>query len=376
MLAFTNSLKRITRKSSQKNKKHGILSHLFKILTIFETKGAHLKISGSIYSDKRGDWRQSLEDLHNNQADMIHVDCNDDPAVLDDIILFKENSELPIDLHLITDEPEKYLAQLKKTPVEYITLQHEELKKNPTQFLNAITGKKGLAITSNTSIDVFDEYADLYDFILFMATVPGQSGGQFDASNFAKIRAFQNKYPNKKVHVDGGVNAEVSFILRNMGVYSSVSGSYLFNAESMGAAMMNLKNNEISSQFKVKDIMRTLDETPTVDENTAFTDVLTSIDEGKMGATMVVDADKKLAGIISNADLRKALTAAYPDMANITVKATLNATPVTINEKNTVAEMLSTIKKQTFPIMYLPVVDDHKKLVGSVTFMNLIKGEL
>lgn len=335
-----------------------------------------MKISASIYSDKRGDWQQSIEDIHNNHADMIHVDCNDDPKVIEDIAQFQSKTKLPIDLHLITATPEHYLEALQKVNVEYITLQYEDLQNDPSDFLSKLEAKKGLAITSNTPINVFDQYADQFDFILFMATIPGQSGGQFDASNFAKIRAFQAKYPNKKVHVDGGVNAEVSFILRNMGVYASVSGSYLFNAESMGAAMLNLKNNEVASHYKVKDIMRSLDETPSVHANATFNEILQSIENGRMGVTMVVDANNNLEGIISNADVRKALLQYYPDVASIKVVDMNNSSPVLITENSTVEEMLKHIKKQSFPIMYMPVVNDKNQLTGSLTFMNLIKGEL
>ena len=92
-----------------------------------------------------------------------------------------------------------------------------------------------------------------------MATIPGESGGKFDKSNFTKIREFSQLYPDKKIHVDGGVNAEVSFILRNMGVYLSVSGSYLFNSVSIGSALLNLKLNEVESHFLVKDFMQKTD---------------------------------------------------------------------------------------------------------------------
>jgi len=75
------------------------------------------------------------------------------------------------------------------------------------------------AFTTHTGIEVFDDYPQ-FDFILIMATVPGQSGGVFDKINFEKIRKFRKQYPIKSIHVDGGVNGEVSFILRNMGVSS------------------------------------------------------------------------------------------------------------------------------------------------------------
>ena len=116
--------------------------------------------------------------------------------------------------------------------VEYITFQYEN-SIGPLVIPDEITGKRGLAITTPTSVKVFDKYSDM-DFILIMATIPGQSGGVFDQKNFSKIRQFRRTYPRKSIHVDGGVNAEVSFILRNMGVSSSVSGSYLFGESSVG----------------------------------------------------------------------------------------------------------------------------------------------
>jgi len=83
----------------------------------------------------------------------------------------------------------------------------------------------GLAITSETSIDVFKKYQH-FDFVLFMTTSPGKSGGTFNKNNFGKIRQFKSLFPEAKVHVDGGVNDEISFVLRNMGVSLIVSGSY------------------------------------------------------------------------------------------------------------------------------------------------------
>ena len=63
-----------------------------------------------------------------------------------------------------------------------MTFQVENLKE-PLEIPTSITGKKGLAIITPTPISAFDPYVD-FDFILIMATIPGQSGGVFDKINF------------------------------------------------------------------------------------------------------------------------------------------------------------------------------------------------
>lgn len=334
-----------------------------------------MRISASIYSDKKRDLQATIADLEAHKVDLLHVDCNDDVRVFEDIRKIRSWCSIPIDLHIITDSPEKYYDLLVQNPVEYVTFQLEDLK-SPLNLPATITGKKGLAITTPTSIDVFDDYAS-FDFILMMATVPGQSGGVFDASNFKKIRDFQQKYPQKSVHVDGGVNGEVSFILRNMGVHSSVSGSYLFNAPSIGHALMDLTKREMHSQFQVKDFMIPLNESPTIAlENASFAAVLSSIERGKLGFTLVLADGNSLKGLISNADVRKALISHGTETFELSATDYMNTHPVVLNHAATVNDLLRLIKSCTFPILYLPVVNDAGEAQGIVTFVNLIKGEL
>ena len=238
-----------------------------------------------------------------------------------------------------------------------------------------IKGKKGLAVITPTSIEAFDQYNN-FDFILIMATIPGQSGGVFDAVNFKKIRDFQKKYPSKSVHVDGGVNGEVSFILRNMGVHTSVSGSYLFNAPSVGHALMDLTKRNVDSQFLVKDFMIPLTESPVIGEESSLLQVLNAIEDGKLGFTLVVNQGKDLNGLISNADIRKSLIRTNGNLNSESISEIMNSKPLVIQETATVNDLLQQIKKYTFPILYLPVVDGNNKAKGILTFVNLIKGEI
>lgn len=333
-----------------------------------------MKISASIYSDKKRSLLETIKDLEAHQVDLLHVDCNDDLNVFDDIAKIRDVCDLPIDLHIITEYPEKYFDYLRKQPVEYVTFQYEQLPKG-FQIPSDIKGEKGLAVITPTPVSVFDEY-DSFDFLLCMATIPGQSGGVFDPENFRKIRTFKQKYPNKNVHVDGGVNGEVSFILRNMGVHASVSGSFLFKAASVGQALMDLTKREITSQFKIKDFMIPIDECPVLEyAQLSLTNVLSSIEQGNMGFT-IISKDNYFTGIISNADVRRALLKNIQVLPNLNATEMINSNPVSIKEESTVNEMLQLVRDQPFSLMYLPVISSEGKPVGVVTFLNLIKGEI
>lgn len=348
---------------------------MFNFRIQFLWKQKQMKISASIYSDKNRELKDTIQDLVAHNVDLLHVDCNDDLAVFEDIKKIRTWCSIPIDLHIITETPSKYMKYLEETPVEYVTFQYENLKE-PLRIPETITAKKGLAIITPTPIDVFEKYAS-FDFILIMATVPGQSGGVFDRYNFEKIRTFKNQYPAKSVHVDGGVNGEVSFILRNMGVSSAVSGSYLFNAPSVGQALMNLTKRSIESEFLVEDFMIPLHECPNVSlESIDLKTILQEIEKGKLGFTLVTNAQGELRGIISNADIRKGLLKQFDAFPQVDASSMMNENPVRITAKSTVVQMLNLIKKCPFPVMYLPVIDEHNIAKGIVTFVNLVKSEI
>lgn len=337
-----------------------------------------MKISASIYSDANRPLKEVIADLVAHEVDLLHIDCNDDLRIFDDIQVIRTLCDLPLDLHIITAEPEKFYPLLLQNPVEYLTFQAEPLQK-PLEIPKEISGKKGISVITPTPISIFETYPD-FDFILIMATIPGQSGGVFDRQNFDKIRNFRKRYPNKSIHVDGGVNPEVSFILRQMGVSTAVSGSYLFKQPSVGNALMNLTKRSIGSDYKVKDFMIPLHETPQFNySENSVQRVLQVIEEGQMGVAMVTDHNAYFKGLVSSADIRKALLKQYTSAADLNalkVQDLINSNPICIDEEATVVELLQLIKNSPFAVLYLPVTNKEKQLRGIVQFSNLIKAEL
>lgn len=342
-----------------------------------------MKISASLYSGKNRSLAELVKELDGHNVDYFHIDCNDDLSVFDDIRAIRKLSKTPVDLHIISSEPEKYFRHLIENKIELVTFQFENLPagrqdfKDITAFPDEIRSKLGLAIVSETDISVFENFKERFDFILFMTTVPGKSGGRFNKENFAKIREFRQAYPDKKIHVDGGVNADVSFVLRNMGVYAVVSGSYLVNSDEVGNALHNLRSDYyVPSGMHVKDIMLSRDETPAIDEAVSgFADVLRAIEKYNLGFTTVVNGNGKLSGIISNADVRKGLIRKIDDLNKLEVKDIINRNPIIAYDDLTITEMIEFIKNTKNNILYLPVVDRKNNLTGAITFTNLIKGE-
>ena len=335
-----------------------------------------MKISASLYSSKEKKLEDLVRDLDLHNIDKFHIDCNDDPAVFEDIQRIREISSTPIDLHIISKNPEVYFEDIRKYQVEYVQIQFENLDHFVEFPKNGIT-EFGVAILSDTSIDLLEPYRESCTFILLMTTTPGKSGGIFGRENFSKIRELRNTYPGKRICVDGGVNAEVSFILRNMGVDTIVSGSYLVNHDSVGAALLNMRTENIQSHFLVRDFMIGVNDIPILNyEEATIPGVLRIIEDYNLGFTFFHDRSGKFYGLSSNADVRKGLLKNLDDLGKTSIDQIVNTDPVTINQDATIEEMLNIIKKQRFLVSFLPVIDNERNLVGAVTFFNLIRGEL
>lgn len=335
-----------------------------------------MKISASVFSNPDRRLEDLVQELEACGLDYLHVDCNDDPTVGEAIARMRKVSSLPIDLHIISADPEKFYPMIREQGVEMVTLQVEDLNGRLPE-LPDLGCEWGLALTTNTPVEAFAPFADRCDFVLFMATVPGQSGGKFDPVNFSRIRSFRQTYRSKRIHVDGGVNAEISFVLRNLGVFCSVSGSFLVKADSVSRAFLDLLVQKTENHLTVGDIMFGLDELPVLDpESASVGDTLKAIEAFRFGYCLFRDGKGQLAGMVTNADLRRAMIRHLDDLNQLQLSDLLNPHPRVVRDNLTVTEMLRFVKSLDFLVLYLPVVDQNDRLVGAVNFNNLILGEL
>jgi CBS domain-containing protein len=278
-----------------------------------------------------------------------------------------------IDLHIIAPDPQRYFDLIRDLHIEYVSLQYEDMGK--AIEVPKIEGTKfGLAIKSETPISVLDS-AQGYDYIMLMCTTPGMSGGSFQPENFKRIIEIKNRYPNLKIQVDGGVNDEVAYILRLLGVDSIVSGSFIMNHYSIGSGMLSFYKTPTGDTYKVSDFMMPVDYLPILDENDLdFLKVLQTIEAFKQGFVMITDSGSQLKGIISNADIRRGLIKQRFTSAPTNASWMINSSPVCIHTTDTLGQMLTKINTLNFIVLFLPVVDENNLLRGAVLLNNLTRG--
>lgn len=332
-----------------------------------------MKISASVYSNKTKKLEDLVKELDSFHVDFIHIDCNDDPSVFSDIDRIRAISKTPIDLHIITSSPDQYFSLIEKDQTEMVSFQLEDL---PADFKWNISGKTkvGFAVKPSTSIAAVEQKGD-FDFLLFTSETPGRTGDGFKRENYKNIRSFRNRFPGKAFHVDGGINDELSFVLRNMGINLVVSGSFLVNADFIGSALHRLRNDSVHSEIRISEFMLFPDELPLVSTSSSLKEVLESIEKYRLGFTLMTGEGDKLVGLISNADLRRGMMKKIEALHTLAVADLLNHQPFCLDENCTIAEMLKEIKEKKFPVMFVPVIDKSGTLKGALSFNNLIKGE-
>ncbi|HEC1750210.1 TPA: CBS domain-containing protein [Campylobacter lari] len=332
-----------------------------------------MKVSASVYSST-SDLKELILKLEELKVDFIHIDCNDDNDVFKDIKLIREITNIPIDLHIISEYPSRFYNDIIDNEIEFATFQYECIKEElilPPEIIAKT--EIGIAIMTDTSIDIFDKFKDFANFILIMATIPGKSGGKFAVENFQKIRNFNKKY-NKKIHVDGGINAEIAFILRNLGVDSVVSGSYLVNSNDIFKSLFNLKYG-VTGECKVQDFMVLLEESPFLySNNLSLKSIIKCIVMGGLGFCIILESDNRIQGIVTSGDILRYFLHQQYDFKNFEINNLINRDPFLIKSKDSVLNMVNLLKTSKKSLVFVPVVDDNNKVLGVVSFKELIKG--
>jgi len=335
-----------------------------------------VKISASLYSSNHQDLPSLVHELEALNLDFFHIDCfdEDEHKVEKDIAAIQNISKIPIDLHVISHRSNCFFDLAEKWQVNQLTLQFENLKED-FEIPSNLSFKFGLALVNDTDLEVLNKYKNQLDYILLMTTTPGKSGGKFQKDSFDRIRKCKEMYPNLPIYVDGGINAEISFILRLLGVSLAVSGSFLVNNNNIAVALSDMRFHQKGSHYLLKDFMQNKAGLPILDaKNCSFRDIVTTMENFNYGFVLF-EENGQLKGISSNADLRRGIIKNLDNLQHIKAEDVINFKPITIKSDASTYEMISLIKKYDFPILFLPVIDEKENLKGVITFNELIKGE-
>ncbi|MDE6550011.1 MAG: ribulose-phosphate 3-epimerase [Clostridia bacterium] len=210
-----------------------------------------IKISPSLLS---ADWLKiglEADKIYDIGADMIHCDVIDGifaPNItfgMPMISALKRCSKLPLDVHLMIVEPERYIDKFIAAGSDTIAF-HPEASKDPHGVLASIRAagiKAGIAINPNVAVEIAREFIDEIDYILLMGVFPGFGGQKFIPYVMDKISLAKELIGDKSIYIelDGGVTVDNITRMKELGLDVAVAGNAVLAADNPKEAVKLLK---------------------------------------------------------------------------------------------------------------------------------------
>ncbi|MDW8273343.1 MAG: ribulose-phosphate 3-epimerase [Chitinophagales bacterium] len=178
--------------------------------------------------------------INQSKAEWIHIDVMDGVFVPNISFGFpilkaiRSKTNKILDVHLMITQPERYIEAFRKAGADVITV-HYEGNYHLDLILRKIKesgAKAGVAINPATPVNVLKEVATLADLILIMSVNPGFGGQAFIENSIHKIKEAKQLLDSIKsktlIEVDGGVNTENAFMLKQAGADVLVAGNSIF----------------------------------------------------------------------------------------------------------------------------------------------------
>src|SRR3954453_19597858 len=212
-----------------------------------------VKIAPSILSADFSKLGEEIKDVERGGADYIHVDVMDGhfvpnitigPLIVDSI---RPITKLPLDVHLMIENPDQYIEDFAKAGADYITVHVEACRHlhRTIHLIKSLGVKAGVVLNPATPVQLIEPIIEDLDMVLLMSVNPGFGGQKFILSVLSKIKQVkemsEQKGLNLEIEVDGGVNEEIALLCRSAGATAVVAGSAVFNQSDRRDAISRLK---------------------------------------------------------------------------------------------------------------------------------------
>lgn len=196
---------------------------------------------------KLGDEIKRVED---SGTDIIHLDIMDGhfvpnysfgPCVIEAL---RPITSLHFDVHLMLDEPGKYIDTFHKCGADGITV-HLQPCPDPTEILAEIGSRglvRGLSINPDVAVEKIAPFLGSVDRLLLMSVYPGFGGQAFIEESIARLRQAKELIGDRDIEleVDGGVCLENAHVIKEAGANLLVAGTAVFRSDNMGEAVRGM----------------------------------------------------------------------------------------------------------------------------------------
>ncbi|MEI4802680.1 ribulose-phosphate 3-epimerase [Bacillus sp. NPDC077411] len=212
-----------------------------------------IKIAPSILSADFSRLGEEIKDVEKGGADYIHVDVMDGhfvpnitigPLIVEAI---RPITSLPLDVHLMIENPDQYIETFAKAGADIITVHVEACPHlhRTIQLIKSQGIKAGVVLNPHTPVSMIEHVLEDVDMVLFMTVNPGFGGQKFIHSVLPKIKqvadVIRERNLQVEIEVDGGVNVETAKLCVEAGANVLVAGSAVYNEKDRGAAIAAIR---------------------------------------------------------------------------------------------------------------------------------------
>jgi ribulose-phosphate 3-epimerase len=218
-----------------------------------------IKIAPSILSADFSRLAEEVQAVYRAGADYIHVDVMDGhfvpnitigPLVVDAL---RKVTDKPLDVHLMIENPDLYIADFAKAGADIITVHQEAVPHlhRTVQLIKSLGKQAGVSLNPATPVETLDVILDQLDLVLVMSVNPGFGGQTFISSALDKIRALRQRITQRglatELQVDGGIKVDNIREVVAAGADVLVAGSAVFHANDYAATITALRERADST---------------------------------------------------------------------------------------------------------------------------------
>jgi ribulose-phosphate 3-epimerase len=211
------------------------------------------KICPSILSADFSKLNSEIAEIESAGADIIHCDIMDGHFVPnitfgpDIISKVNEITQLPLDVHLMIENADKYVESFRNAGADYISVHYENNNhlNRLVEKIKSLGIKAGVVINPATNVSLLEDIAEYADFILVMSVNPGFGGQKFIANSIDKIKKLKELISKKNekcmIEVDGGISLANIKSVSEAGADMFVCGASVFKAKDRKSVISEMK---------------------------------------------------------------------------------------------------------------------------------------